>query len=126
MLPTDYVYDELKSNIKDYFCESLANHACNIILAESDDCIVATGIIFYFRSVPSSSNIKGNNAYITSMFVDSQYRRLGIGRSILSRLIDTARNKGYEVVMLNASEMGKKLYTQFGFKEINDGMIYRI
>lgn len=49
-----------------------------------------------------------------------------VGTAILKRLIHHTQEKGYDIVMLNASEMGKGLYRKFGFEDIHNGMIRKI
>ena len=92
-------------------------------MAEDNEKIVGTGIVFYYNSVPSTFNVTGRNAYFTSMFVQEEYRRKGIATTMLKQLIDASKQKGYQIIMLNASEIGKALYRKFGFTDIQNGMI---
>ena len=119
-------YDVIKDNCYIYFRNALQNGFCDVILAETEDKIIGTGIIFYYNSVPSTFNINGKNAYVTSMFVKDEYRRKGIATTMLKQLIAVANQKGYQIIMLNASETGKTLYKKFGFTEIQNGMILNI
>lgn len=119
-------YDIIKENCYSYFQTSLQNGFCDVILAEAEEIIVGTGIVFYYNSVPSTFNITGKNAYVTSMYVKEEYRRKGIATTILKQLIDVSNKKGYPIIMLNASEIGKALYKKFGFTEILNGMILNI
>lgn len=119
-------YDIIKENCYSYFQTSLQNGFCDVILAEAEEIIVGTGIVFYYNSVPSTFNITGKNAYVTSMYVKEEYRRKGIATTMLKKLIDVSNKKGYPIIMLNASEMGKALYKKFGFTEILNGMILNI
>lgn len=116
-------YDIIKENCYSYFQTSLQNGFCDVILAEAEEIIVGTGIVFYYNSVPSTFNITGKNAYVTSMYVKEEYRRKGIATTMLKKLIDVSNKKGYPIIMLNASEMGKTLYKKLGFTEIRNGMI---
>lgn len=116
-------YDIIKENCYSYFQTSLQNGFCDVILAEAEEIIVGTGVVFYYNSVPSTFNITGKNAYVTSMYVKEEYRRKGIATTILRQLIDVANKKDYPIIMLNASEMGKALYRKLGFTEIRNGMI---
>lgn len=116
-------YEVIKENCYTYFCDFLENGLCDVVLAEEDDRIVGTAIVFYYQSVPSVFNVSGKNAYITSMYVKEECRRKGIATIMLQQLIDNAKKKGYSIIMLNASEMGKGLYKKLGFTEIQNGMI---
>jgi GNAT superfamily N-acetyltransferase len=95
-------------------------------LAENENDLIGTGIMFFYDSVPSVSNLVGKNAYITSMFVNEQYRRQKIGSNVLTKLIELSKEKSCNAVMLNATEIGKKLYLKHGFINIENDMIYKI
>ncbi len=116
----------MRDNCIAYFSKAFANDSCDAVLAEEDGECVGTGIVFYYDSVPSASNPAGRNAYITSLFVEPEYRGRGTGREIMNRLIECAADRGYGVIMLNASEMGERLYRSMGFEDIRNGMILRL
>lgn len=119
-------YDSIKDNCYLYFRKAFANDSCDVILAEEDGIIVGAGIVFYYDSVPSRSNPRGKNAYVTSLYVEPEYRNRGIARSIMAELISKAASRGYEIIMLNASDMGRPLYEKMGFTDIYNGMILDI
>lgn len=116
-------FDLIRSNCFDYFDKALSEDMCDCILVEADGVCVGTGIVFYYSSVPSVSNPKGKNAYITSIYVNEEYRCQGIGTEVVRRLINEANDKGFSIIMLNASEEGKSLYYKLGFTDIKNGMI---
>lgn len=116
-------YEVIKENCYTYFQDSFKTGLCDVVLAEEDGRIVGTAIVFYYQSVPSVFNVSGKNAYITSMYVKEECRRKGIATIMLQQLIDNAKKKGYSIIMLNASEMGKGLYKKLGFTDIQNGMI---
>lgn len=41
-------------------------------------------------------------------------------------MVEKTKEKGYNIIMLNWSDMGKSLYKRFGFKEIENGMILNV
>ena len=49
------------------------------------------------------------------MFPNPDYRRKGIAKELLSRVINEAKEFGCGTVQITASDMGVKLYTDFGF-----------
>ena len=49
------------------------------------------------------------------MFTEPQYRRKGIAKELLSRVVNEAREYGCGVIQITASDMGVELYTDFGF-----------
>lgn len=120
---TDDNYGLIKNNCDTYFKKAFSENTCDVILAEENGRCIGTGIIFYYDSVPSAFNVTGKNAYITSMYVEPEYRCRGIGRNILNELIKLADEKEYKIIMLNASDMGKPMYKKAGFVESCNGMI---
>jgi GNAT superfamily N-acetyltransferase len=119
-------YQFLKNSIQNYFEKGFKENRFDIILAEYENSVIGTGIIFYYDSVPSTFNPWGKNAYITSMFVNENYRRRGIATKILDKLIQFSISKGYHVFILQESDMGRALYEKYGFQAGRKGMILKI
>jgi len=122
----DSQYDFIQTNIRRYFEKALKENQCDSVLAEQNDTVIGTGIVFYYDSVPSLFNPCGKNAHVTSMFVDEKCRRQGIATAILDKLILVAKAKGYPIFLLQPSEMGKPLYEKYGFSEGQKGMLLKL
>lgn len=60
------------------------------------------------------------------MYTDPEYRRRGIAKELLSRVIDDAREYGCGTIQITASDMGVKLYTDFGFVHNGNFMQYKL
>lgn len=60
------------------------------------------------------------------MYTDPEYRRRGIARELLSRVIEEARRYGCGTVQITASDMGVLLYTNFGFVKNGNFMQYKL
>ena len=54
-----------------------------------------------------------------------EYRRQGLGRAVLARLMNDATAEGHAMAVLTASRFGYPLYRQFGFEHVFDYLIYR-
>ncbi|MBQ9928384.1 MAG: GNAT family N-acetyltransferase [Lachnospiraceae bacterium] len=119
-------YEMIKASCYAYFEKALLHQTCDVVLAEESGVCIGTGIAFYYDSVPSILNPAGKNAYITSMYVKPEYRCAGIGNNILMRIIECAKEKDYNIIMLNASTMGRPMYEKVGFTEIRGGMILEV
>lgn len=63
-------------------------------------------------------------AYIQNMYTLKEYRRQGLAKELFVRTLEEAKAKGCSKVILNASDDGKPLYEQFGFKDVPDEMEY--
>lgn len=56
-------------------------------------------------------------AWIGMVLVHPDYRRRGIGSSLLRRCIDYLHERGVRCIKLDATPAGKELYAQLGFKD---------
>ena len=54
-----------------------------------------------------------------------EYRRRGLGKAILARILTDAAAGGHDLIALTAGELGYPLYRQFGFEHIFSYSIYR-
>ena len=68
----------------------------------------------------------GKIGLLSSMFTEPQYRRKGIAKELLSRVVNEAREYGCGVIQITASDMGVKLYTDFGFVHNGNFMQYEL
>lgn len=57
-------------------------------------------------------------AWIGMIIVDSDFRGKGIGKYILETTIREARHKGYEIIGLDATDQGRRLYRNYGFHDV--------
>ena len=62
----------------------------------------------------------GNTAGITLMATPPEHQRKGMGRALLSQVIDDYRRRGVERFHLGATEAGRPLYTSLGFERVAD------
>lgn len=65
----------------------------------------------------------GKIGLLSSMFTDKEYRRQGIAKKLLEKVVEEAKNYGCGTVQITASDMGVLLYEDFGFKR-NDNFMY--
>lgn len=57
-------------------------------------------------------------ARVRAMFVHGDWTRRGLGRAILTRCVDAARDDGFRALVLMATLPGVPLYLAFGFREV--------
>jgi ribosomal protein S18 acetylase RimI-like enzyme len=108
-----------------YYSNNLQN---NIItyLAFDDNVFIGCGSICFYNIMPTYCNQSGKKAYIMNMYTRNNYRRKGIAKNILNLLIKEAENRGINQIQLEATEMGKKLYENYGFEELKNEMELKI
>lgn len=108
--------------LKDYFNKTLKDNNFISWLAIEDDKIVGTSGLSFYTLPPSYKNVTGNVAYIMNMYTIPSYRGRGIATYLFEKIVLEAKSRGFKKICLHATEMGKPLYTKFGFKETSGEM----
>ena len=116
---------DLIPHLKDYYNRHMSDGTFVSWLAMDGDKIVGTSGMSFVEKPPYFSCPSGKIGLLSSMFTDSDYRRKGIAKELLSRVVEEAKNYGCGVVQITASDMGVLLYTDFGFVKNGNFMQYK-
>lgn len=95
-------------------------------LAIDGEKIIGTSGMSFVEKPPYYSNPSGKIGLLSSMYTSGEYRRKGIAKVLLSKVVDEARAYGCGTVQITASDMGVLLYTDFGFEKNKNFMQYRL
>ena len=112
--------------LNDYYSRHMADGTFVSWLAVDGDKIVGTSGMSFVEKPPYFSCPTGRIGLLSSMFTDSSYRRMGIAKELLSRVVDEAKKYGCGCVQITASDMGVLLYTDFGFVKNGNFMQYKL
>jgi GNAT superfamily N-acetyltransferase len=63
---------------------------------------------------------EGRHAIIINVFTEPEWRRRGIAKLLLERLIAWGRNERLDRLVLHASDEGRTLYEKMGFVQTNE------
>lgn len=114
-LPEDTDMTELYSENEQYYREHLQDGTHTAVFAYEGETIIGCGGICYQTEMPSPDNPNGKCGYLMSIYTLPEYRRMGVGREIVSFLIKDAQLKNVKKLSLESSEMAEKLYQSTGF-----------
>lgn len=117
---------DLKPALWDYYSRHMADGTFVSWLAVDRDKIVGTSGMSFVEKPPYFGCPSGKMGLLSSMFTDKDYRRQGIAKELLSRVVNEAREYGCGTVQITASDMGVLLYTDFGFVKNGNFMQYRL
>lgn len=117
---------DLIPNLKNYYKRHMADGTFVSYIAMDGDTIIGTSGMSFVEKPPYFGCPTGRIGLLSSMFTDPEYRRRGIARELLSLVIDEARKYGCGTVQITASDMGVKLYTDFGFIHNENFMNYKL
>ncbi|MBR6164978.1 MAG: GNAT family N-acetyltransferase [Clostridia bacterium] len=117
---------DLTPALMDYYRRHLADGTFVSWLAEDGKKIVGTSGMSFVEKPPYFSCPSGKIGLLSSMYTDPDYRRMGIARQLLHRVVEEARSYGCGAVQITASDMGVLLYSAYGFVRNGNFMQYRL
>ena len=117
---------DLVPALKDFYARHLADGTFVSWLAVDGDRIVGTSGMSFVEKPPYFGCPTGRIGLLSSMYTDPAYRRMGIAKELLGRVVEEARAYGCGAVQITASDMGVLLYTAFGFVKNGNFMQYKL
>ncbi len=117
---------DLSPALMDYYQRHLANGTFVSWLALDGDKIIGTSGMSFVEKPPYFGCPTGRIVLLSSMYTNSDYRRKGIARELLRRVVEEARAYGCGTVQITASDMGVLLYSDFGFVKNKNFMQYKL
>ena len=117
---------DLVPALNDYYHRHMADGTFVSWLALDGEKIVGTSGMSFVEKPPYFGCPSGKIGLLSGMYTDPAYRRRGIARELLTRVIDEARAYGCGTVQITASDMGILLYTDFGFVKNANFMQYKL
>ena len=117
---------DLVPALKDYYTRHMADGTFVSWLAVDGEHIVGTSGMSFVEKPPYFSCPNGRIGLLSSMFTEPAYRRQGIAKELLTRVVEEAKAYGCGSVQITASDMGVLLYTDFGFVKNGNFMQYKI
>ena len=117
---------DLRPSLEDYYHRHMADGTFVSWLAMDGDAIVGTSGMSFVEKPPYFGCPNGKIGLLSSMFTSNAYRRQGIAKELLARVVQEAKEYGCGVVQITASDMGVLLYTDFGFQKNGNFMQYKL
>ncbi len=117
---------DLEPALRDYYQRHMADGTFVSWLALDGEKIIGTSGMSVVEKPPYFGCPSGRIGLLSSMFTDKAYRRKGIAKELLSRVVNEARERGCGTVQITASDMGVLLYTSFGFTKNQNFMQYKL
>ena len=117
---------DLVPALRDYYERHLANDTFVSWLAMDGEKMIGTSGMSIVEKPPYFGCPNGKIGLLSSMFTEPSYRRMGIAKTLLGKVVDEAKERGCGTVQITASDMGVMLYTDFGFVKNNNFMQYKL
>ena len=116
-----HMLDEVVRVSDIYFRKALANGRYRGWVAEADEPRVVGGggvVLNDWPAHPKES--MPLRVWILNMYVEPEFRRRGIAKSLMEAMLAWCRSEGFKNVSLHASDEGKPLYESLGFLPTNE------
>ena len=117
---------DLVPALKDYYKRHIKDGTFVSWLAMDGEKIIGTSGMSFVEKPPYFGCPSGKIGLLSSMYTNPKYRRMGIASELLDRVVGEARAYGCGTVQITASDMGVKLYTEYGFVHNNNFMQYKL
>lgn len=117
---------DLKPALREYYDRHMADGTFVSWLAVDGGKIVGTSGMSFVEKPPYFGCPSGKIGLLSSMFTSEAYRRQGIAKELLARVMNEAKEYGCGAVQITASDMGVLLYTDFGFVKNGNFMQYKL
>lgn len=117
---------DLVPALMDYYSRHMADGTFVSWLALDGDQIIGTSGMSFVEKPPYFGCPSGRIGLLSSMYTNPDYRRKGIARELLDRVVNEAKAYGCGTVQITASDMGVKLYTAYGFVHNHNFMQYKL
>lgn len=116
---------DLTPALKDYYIRHLTDGTFVSWLAMDGEKIIGTSGMSFVEKPPYFGCPSGKIGLLSSMYTLDEYRRKGIAKELLYRVMQEAKEYGCGAVQITASDMGVLLYTDFGFVKNGNFMQYK-
>lgn len=108
---------------RQYYRAHMADGTHMAFVAEMDGHDCGCGGVCFTDELPSPDNPTGRCAYLMNIYVREPYRRKGVARHIVTRLIEEARLHGCGKIYLESTPEARPLYSSLGFTPMQGMMM---
>jgi len=115
---------EIEASIEEthrWILEQLSNgNLVGFIVRNDVGQVAGSGCLWIKKEQPNPTHPRLEAPYLLSMFTEKNFRRQGVARLIVKTSMEWSREHGYDRINLHATEVGKPLYEELGFKPTNE------
>jgi len=105
-----------------YYRNHIADGSHIALVASEEGEDAGCGAVCFSDELPSPDNPTGHCAYIMNVYVREKFRRHGIARKIIEKLIEEAEKRDCRKIYLETTEEGRPVYESVGFVPMPDMM----
>ena len=92
------------------------------LLALEGDACIGCATLCFLTVLPTADHPTGLRAHLMNVYTLPGVRRRGVARTLVSALMDAARQRDATEISLDATEAGRPLYRSLGFRDNGEGL----
>jgi|SRR5579862_2426332 len=120
-LPTNPGYEE---ECRALLENAIAGDRWQIWVAELDGAVVSHAYVALVDKVPRPIYVPRRIAYLTNVYTQPDLRGRGIGRAVIRRAQEAARDADVELIIVWPSEESVEFYVREGFERPDEPLIW--
>ena len=87
---------------------------------DEDGRVMAGGGVILVAYQPHPLGPRPRRPFVVNMYTEPEHRGQGLARGLMRAMIAWTRHEGYAALFLHASDAGRPLYEELGFKPTNE------
>ncbi len=107
----------IKKSLLNFLKSNLENETLRIWMVEGDHRVISMGWLLIREQPGNLALPRGLTGIILNVYTLPEYRRKGLSKTIINRLVEEGRNANLDRIELRATKDGEQLYRQMGFYE---------
>lgn len=120
-LPEDYAFGAaFVETSRDYFARG---EQVTVLAVDDAGGDVGCATLCCIGLMPTFDHPTGRRAHLMNVYTRAAYRRQGVARHMVERLLEEAKRRGVTEVSLDATAAGRPLYEVCGFAPSEEGMV---
>lgn len=117
---------DFENKTRQYLSEHLEKDDLIVYLAMEDGNIAASCMACLYETAPLPNCLSGKIAELLNVYTQTAYRRKGHAKTLLNMLIQEAKKRGVEMILLEYTDDGFPLYKMLGFTLLEHQMILKL
>ncbi len=89
-------------------------------LACSGERAIGMAALVVFERMPALGSPTASWGYVSQVWVDPAYRRIGVATALMDKLVAWAHEQGLVRLVLNPSELSRPMYAALGFRPADE------
>lgn len=118
--------EEFEQATREYLRRHLLDGSMLFYLCLDEGEIVSSCLLCLCDTVPTPDALNGKKGELLNVYTKAPYRRRGLAKTLITRLIDEARALGVTKIVLDYTDDGYPLYQALGFERCERDMVLRV